>query len=141
MQNKAAALDRLGKDEESLRVMEEAVKLYPDSVLARGGRGVLLARIHKRAAALADARAALLLDTSPATLYQVACIYSLTSKENQDDRREALHLLASALRGGFGLDIIDTDNDLDPLRPLPEFKQAVAAAKLLQARAEGPAAK
>jgi serine/threonine protein kinase/Tfp pilus assembly protein PilF len=137
LQNKAAAQDRLGKDPESLQVMEQAVQLYPDSALTRGGRGVLLARIHQRDRAVADARAALLLDLSPATLYQVACIYSLTSKENPEDRREALHLLASALRGGFGLEIVDTDTDFDPLRTLPAFKEAVAAARLLQARASG----
>jgi len=132
LQNKAAALDRLGKDHESLKVMEQVVALYPESVLARGGRGVLLARVQKRDAALEDARSALLLDTSPSTLYQVACIYSLTSKQNKEDAMQALQLLSSALRGGFGLDIVATDTDFDPVRNLPEFKQAVAAAQVLQ---------
>ena len=131
LENKAAALDRLGKERESLKVAQQVVEFYPDSVLARGGRGVLLARIKERDRAIADAKAALLLDTSPSTLYQVACIYALTSRQNKEDRLEALHLLASALSGGFGLEIVDTDTDLDPIRQLPEFKQAVAAAKLL----------
>ena len=132
LQNQAAALDRLGKNGESLKVMEQVVALYPESVLARGGRGVLLARLHQRENAGKDAREALLLDPSPSTLYQVACIYALTSAEHPEDRREALQLLSAALRGGFGLDIVDTDTDFDSLRTLPEFKQAVAAAKVLQ---------
>jgi len=133
LQNKAAILvDKFGKDGESLKVMEEAVKLYPESVLARGGRGVLLARVKKREAALDDARACLLLDTSPQTFYQVACIYALTSRQHQEDRLQAMHLLSSALRGDFGLQFIDEDRDLDPLRSLPEFKGIVAAARALQ---------
>lgn len=133
LQNKAAALDRLGKDAASLEVLEKTVELYPDSALALCGRGVLLGRKNNREAAHRDARAALLVDLSAATQYQVACIYALTSKQNQGDRIQALHFLSSALLGGYGLDIVDTDTDLDPVRPLPEFKQAVAAAKLLHA--------
>ena len=43
-----------------------------------------------------------------------------------------MHLLSSALRGDFGLQFIDEDRDLDPLRSLPEFKGIVAAARALQ---------
>jgi serine/threonine protein kinase/Tfp pilus assembly protein PilF len=133
LQNKAAILvDKFNQDAKSLQVMEEAVKLYPDSILARGGRGVLLARTGKRAAALEDAQAALLLDTSPSTLYQVACIYALTSRTEVGDRLQALHLLSSALRGGFGLDLVDKDSDLDPLRNLPEFKRLLTAVRALE---------
>src|SRR5205807_2117479 len=100
---------------EALRVMDEAVRLYPDSVLARGGRGVLLARAGKREQALKDAEEALLLDTSPSTLYQVACVYALGAKDHAEDRAKALNLLSSALRKGYGLDLADEDHDLDPI--------------------------
>src|SRR5262249_46365652 len=74
LQNRAAILvDKFDRAEEALQTLEEAVKHYPDSVLARAGRGVLLARTGRRAAAVADAQQALLLDTEPPTLYQVAC--------------------------------------------------------------------
>jgi serine/threonine protein kinase/Tfp pilus assembly protein PilF len=131
LQNKGAALERLGKDALALEVMEKTVALYPDSPLALHGRGVLLARKNNREAAHRDAKAALLVDPSPTTQYQVACIYALTSKQNPGDRVQALHFLSSALVGGYGLQFVDTDTDLDSLRPLPEFKQAVAAAKFL----------
>jgi tetratricopeptide (TPR) repeat protein len=133
LQNKAALLsDKFHKDAEALEVLDEAVRLYPDSVLARGGRGTLLARQGKRDPALADAHKALELDPSPQTLYQVAGIFALTSKTNTEDRVQALHLLSSALRGGFGLEWVADDHDLDPLRDDAEFKRVVAAARALE---------
>jgi eukaryotic-like serine/threonine-protein kinase len=131
LQNKAAALDRLGRAEESLAVIEQTVRLYPESSLALCGRGVLLARKKLHSAAIADAEAALIVDPSPSTFYQAACVYSLLSEKNPTNRLQALHLLSTALHGGYGLDILDTDTDLDLLRALPEFKQITSAAKVL----------
>ncbi len=133
LQNKAALLvDKFGKDEEALRVMDRAVELYPDSELARAGRGVLLARFGKRDKAIEEAQAALLLDTTPPTLYQVACVYALTSKQRAEDRLRAFELLASALRKGYGLDLIDQDTDLDPIRDTPEFRRLADGARALR---------
>lgn len=140
LQNKAAILaDKFHKDDESLAVMNEAVRLFPDSVLTRGGRGVLLARQGKRKEALGDAEEALLLDSAPPTLYQVACIYALTSKNEPADQVKALNLLSEAIRTGFALEWIDEDHDLDPLRKLPEFGKAVAAARALANKTKSPA--
>jgi tetratricopeptide (TPR) repeat protein len=140
MQNKAALLsDQLGRDAEAIEVLDQAVNFYPESVLARGGRGVLLARVGKRAGAVEDARACLLLDSGPSTLYQVACIYALTSKQTPNDRLQAMPLLSAALRAGFGLEFVDHDTDLDTLRPLPEFKRLVAAARALHSQPATPA--
>jgi serine/threonine protein kinase/Tfp pilus assembly protein PilF len=136
LQNKAALLsDKFGNDVDALTVLDRAVNFYPESVLARGGRGVLLARAAKRGPALEDARACLGLDAGPATHYQVACIYALAGKQNPDDCLQALPLLSAALRAGFGLDFVDRDTDLDALRTLPEFQRIVAAARTLHARA------
>jgi serine/threonine protein kinase/regulator of sirC expression with transglutaminase-like and TPR domain len=135
LQNKAAILsDKFSDDAAALKVIERAVELYPESVLTRGGRGVLLARMGQRGTALEDARACLLLDSGAATQYQVACIYALTAKQHADDRLQALPLLSAALRAGFGLDFVDRDNDLDALREMPEFQRLVAAARALHAR-------
>jgi tetratricopeptide (TPR) repeat protein len=139
LQNKAAVLaEAFKKDDESLDIMNFAVRLYPDSVLTRGGRGVLLARKGKRKEALDDAQAALLLDSEAPTLYQVACIYSLTSKQVPADQLKAMSFLAGALRKGFALGWIDTDPDMDPLRKLPEFDKAVAAARELAKKSQTP---
>jgi serine/threonine protein kinase/predicted Zn-dependent protease len=132
LQNEAAILsDKFGRDAESLSVMDRAVQLYPYSVLARGGRGVLLARRGDRDRAVADAESALMIDPSPATLYQVACIYALTSKRESGDRIQALHLLSAALQNGYGLEFVSDDKDLDPLRGESQFRQIVDGARAL----------
>ena len=139
LQNKAALLvDKFHQDAQALEVMNEAVRLYPDSVLTRGGRGVLLARIGKKDEALLDAQEALLLDSGAPTLYQVACIYSLLSAKEAIYQVKALSLLSEALRTGFALEWIDTDTDLDPIRKLPEYVKAVTAARALAAGAAQP---
>jgi serine/threonine protein kinase/lipoprotein NlpI len=140
MQNKASVLSEdLGRIDEAIPVLDKVIALEPSYVPARAGRGVLLARLGRRDAAHADAREALQRDTQPFTIYQVAGIYALTSRGHTDDRREALRLLASALRQGFGLELLDGDHDLDPIRDLPEFRRIVEAARAL--RAGGPSKK
>jgi tetratricopeptide (TPR) repeat protein len=123
--------ERMHKPAESLAVLDRTVEVYPDSASARAGRGVVLARQRKRAEALHDAEESLIRDTKAPNMYMVACIYALTSRQEATDRLQALELLSSALRRGYGLDIVDEDTDLDPIRNLPEFKRIVGAAKEL----------
>jgi serine/threonine protein kinase/Flp pilus assembly protein TadD len=132
LQDKAHVLsERLGRLDEAVKTLDRALELYPEDVDARAGRGVLLARLGRRDAALRDAEEVLRLDDRPFTLYQVAGIYAQTSRRQVGDRREALSLLAKALRGGTGLDLLDGDPDLDPVRRTPEFDRVVKAAKAL----------
>ncbi|HEV3116457.1 MAG TPA: tetratricopeptide repeat protein, partial [Gemmataceae bacterium] len=133
LENKANVLSEcLGQRDEAIRVLDRAVALYPDFVPARAGRGVLLARAGKHNLAEADAKEALLRDTRAPNLYQVACIYALNAKQKPENRLQALHLLSQALRHGFGLDVVDQDSDLDPIRNDPEFRRVVKAAWELQ---------
>lgn len=125
--------ERLDRRDEALAVLDRAVELHPDHVPLRAGRGVELARRGKRDRALSDAREALLRDTRPANLYQVGCIYALTSTSHPEDKKEAFHLIWSALKNGFGFDLIETDSDLDSLRKDPEFAKMVAAARARRA--------
>jgi tetratricopeptide (TPR) repeat protein len=133
-QNKAYVLfELLNKLPESIAVLDGVLKDYPTYLPSLGGRGVLLARLGKRAEALADAAACEKLSRRAETLYQVAGIYALTSRAVADDRRQAYRLLADALsERGYGLDLIDRDGDLDPIREQEEFNRVVAAAKLLR---------
>jgi serine/threonine protein kinase/tetratricopeptide (TPR) repeat protein len=118
--------------EEAVAALTKALDIEPDYAPARSGRGVLLARLGRRKAALEDAEAALLQDRSPPITYQVAGIYALTSKQVLGDRARALQLLASALRQGYGLDDIDNDPELEPIRKEPEFVRLVEAARALR---------
>jgi eukaryotic-like serine/threonine-protein kinase len=135
LQNKAHVLGRLGRDEEGIRVLNRVVALYPDYVPGRAGRGVLHGRREHWEAAREDAAESLARDTGPATLYQVAGIYALTSRQNPDDRLQAFRLLASALRSGYGFEHLESDKDLEPIRKLPEFARLVEASRALQGKA------
>jgi tetratricopeptide (TPR) repeat protein len=117
--------EKLHRPQEALALMERAVAAAPESGSTRSGRGIMLARLGQRTEALRDAEDSLLLDASAARQYQAACIYAMTSTTETDDQPRALQLLWSAVRAGAGLDLIDTDHDLDPLRPLPEFQRLV----------------
>lgn len=126
MQMKAHLLaEHLKRTAEAIAVLDRAVQFYPESPPARAGRGVLLARLGKRDAALRDARDALLADLHAPNQYQVGCIYALTSKDHPADRDEAFRLLWAALRTGFGRDIYKTDADLDPIRNDPAFARLI----------------
>jgi eukaryotic-like serine/threonine-protein kinase len=134
LQDKAHVLgERLHRTEEALKVLNRAIELNPDYVPARAGRGVLLARLGKREAALEDAKESLVRDTKPPNLYQVAGIYALCSKQSPENQLHAIQLLSSALRSGFGLDLVGQDSDLDPIRKDPAFQRVIDAAKALQA--------
>jgi tetratricopeptide (TPR) repeat protein len=123
LQNKAAVLsENLGQTEQAVRVLDRAIELHPNRVRARDGRGILLARLGHRDAALRDAETALSLDKDAETFYRVAGIYAMTSREKSPDRGQALRLLAAAVaRDPTWLPIIPTDPDLGPIRAQPEF--------------------
>jgi serine/threonine protein kinase/Flp pilus assembly protein TadD len=132
LQNKAHFLsEKLGRTEEAVQVLDELTKLYPEEASGRAARGVLLARLGKREAALRDAAEAQTGEV-PRLLYQVAGIYALTSRSHKEDRERAFPLLAGALRGGFGYDLIATDHDLDPIRDDPQFQRLLEAAHMLR---------
>jgi serine/threonine protein kinase/tetratricopeptide (TPR) repeat protein len=132
LQNQAHVLSKLGRNQQALQVLDRVVELYPDYVPARAGRGVLRARLKQRKEALEDADDALARDFGAATQYQVAGIFALTSQQEADDRHEALRYLSSALRRGFGFDLLEGDKELDPIRDRPEFRKLVNAARALQ---------
>jgi eukaryotic-like serine/threonine-protein kinase len=134
LQTKAHVLAHApGRLSDCVRVLDRAVELYPDYVPARSGRGVMLARLGHGDAALADAEESLRQDSQPATLYQVAGIYARLSADRPELRVKALQLLSTALRQGFGFDLLERDQELDSIRELPEFHRLVEAARALRA--------
>jgi tetratricopeptide (TPR) repeat protein len=131
LQNVAHVLSKLDRNEEAVRILDKTVRIHPDHVPARIGRGVLLARLGKRELAHQDANEVLPRDGKGATLYQAACIWALTSRREPADRGEACRLLGLALRKGYGLDQLDKDRDLEPIRQEPEFRRLAEGARAI----------
>jgi len=129
LQDKAAILsDHLGRTEEAVATLDRAIGLHPNAVAPRAGRGVLLARLGRRAEAHEDARFAQKLDSGPSNLYQLAGIFALTSRTDPDDLRGALRLLAASIGRDPGwLNVVPKDPDLDPIRDRPEFRRLIEA--------------
>jgi eukaryotic-like serine/threonine-protein kinase len=135
LQNKAHVLSKLGRNDAAAKTLDKAIKHAPDFVLARAGRGVLLARLGERDRAHQDADECLARDHKPLTLYQLAGIYALTSRTHAEDRQQAFRLLSAALQKGVGFELLETDRDLDPIRSCPEFQKLVDAARAIRTAA------
>ncbi len=131
-QNKANALaEVLNRPADAVKVLDAAVERFPDYLLARAGRAVLLARVGKADAARKDAAAAL--DGSPPAVvcYQAACVYLLTAKTDAD-RKTGVALIRRALRlDPAWATLMPTDPDLKAVWNSDEFRQLIRAAEVM----------
>jgi hypothetical protein len=109
--------------------------MLPEYAPGRAARAIVLARLGKRAEAHAEAARARKCSDHCSVTYQVACVYAVTSgaAEGQAaDRKAAFALLRQAIRDGFqDVKRMETDQDLETLRKLPEFGKLVEAVKEL----------
>lgn len=123
----------LKKPDEAIATLDKLISMTKDDPAAWAGRGVLQARNKQRKQALKDAQHALAIRRDSMTVYQVACIYALTSATEPKDADLALKLLAEAFpQNSQLLPLARTDHDLDPLRKLPKFRNLVMAVRVLQ---------
>jgi tetratricopeptide (TPR) repeat protein len=137
LEDRAAVLaERLGRPDDAVEALAQVIHLAPQRGQARAGRAVLLARLGRRDEALHDAKEAERLDPRPEVLYQTAGVYALTSEVDSADRREAFRLLGTALRKGYGFDLLEIDPDLRPIRGQPEFRRLLEAARALRSPGE-----
>ena len=115
--------ERLHRPQDAISVLN---RLQHDSSLPLGeivSRGVLSARLGKRDEALADAQHVLGHSPNAKELFQVACIYSLTSLPDNSDAEIALRLLEKAIvLEPQWLLIAMKDPDLNKLRLHAEFR-------------------
>lgn len=137
LESKAHLLsERLGRAEDAVEVLNIALRAYPEHAPALAARGVLLARLYRREEALRDVEHALSIDGSSAILYQASGAFALTSQTFSSDRRRAINLLTSAIRNGFGHDLIEQDPDLTPLKDDPEFQKLIQVVHALHPASE-----
>src|SRR5262249_62247208 len=93
LEAKASVLsEQLGRTEDAIHVLDEAVRFHPDYPPVRSGRGVLLARLGRREPGHAGARESLRLPPRPEVTCQVARLYALPSPEAPAPRPRALPL-------------------------------------------------
>ncbi len=132
LQNQAHVLGKLGRNAEAVQALDRAVELFPEYAPSRAGRGVIHARLGHWEAAEADAREAVHKDASAANVYQVAGIFALLTGHDPKHKPEALQLLTTALRAGFGFEHVETDPELAPLRGDAEFDRVVVGVRSLR---------
>jgi serine/threonine protein kinase/Flp pilus assembly protein TadD len=123
---------------QAIETLNQAVLYFPNTAALRASRGVLHARAKQRENALKDAEKALIMDRSPAMLYQVGCIHALLADSSSADCSRALELLAAALQHGYGSQLLEQDADLDLIRAHSEFQQLLTAARTIQGKAKQP---
>ena len=116
----------LGQAFEGLNQLESAEKCYISSLRLDTSQwmphfrlGVLYTTLHKLDKAEGEyLNAVRILPEEPANYYNLACL-----KANQKQTISALHYLEEALKHGFSdYDWVTKDEDLAPLRALPEWK-------------------
>ena len=120
--------EHLGKPEEAVLALDRADEIQPDAVPSLAGRAVLLARLGKSKAARADAARCLVLDESALTLYQVACVDSLTARTAADRAAAITHLRAAVRKDATWASGMPTDPDLKAVKDEADFRALMAAA-------------
>ncbi len=132
LMNKANVYDeKLHRETDAIAVLNLIVAHHPYHATARAGRAVLSARQGDRKSALSDAEYCLGQNPNSEIRYQLAGVYALMAKTHPDDAKRAFELLRSALKDGYGYDLIRIDPDLATVRDRPEFRKLIEAAKQL----------
>jgi len=128
--------EHLRRPDDALKVLNQAIGVHPLDAYLWSGRAVLHARAGRRDAALLDVAEALNLSNEPLLVYQVACVYALTSRTVAIDKQEAMSMLAKCFRANANIARLAwTDKDMDPIREDVEFKRLVSASEILAPKA------
>ncbi len=139
LMNKAHVLaEILHRPNEARTVLERAISAYPEYAPALAGQAVILGRLKQRDEALDRIEQALRYDKSGETLYQAGCVYALTSQVEPDDANAAIFYLRTALETRFGLEYLDDDPDLNPIRTRAEFARLKRLAEELRHQVPPP---
>ncbi len=129
LQNKAALLSQLNRNEEAIEVMSKMAELSPGDLGTLLGRGILLARVGERDRALADVAAAEKRVLPPTARYQLARILAQTSTEFPDDADQAERHLKTALTQDPRLSrLLKRDPDMRAIADRPAIQTLLKAA-------------
>jgi len=133
LRHRISLMANLRDDEGALRAANQAAELYPESAFARVLKARCLARLGRRDEAVKEAEACLKLTSNdPGVLFEAGCVYARTSQTHPEDRKLAFDLLKKATRAGYvKVRSYEVDQDLTPIRSLPEFDALLRAIKEL----------
>ncbi|MFY8059480.1 MAG: tetratricopeptide repeat protein, partial [Planctomycetaceae bacterium] len=125
--------ERLGREEDSVAVLDRLLVGSPRYQKALSGRAVLHARAGRFELAKKDVDTLLAMPERRGhdINYHIACTYALMSPSQPLLASEAISWLARAVAGGYGRDIIDTDTDLQPIRGMQDFQMIRRTARIL----------
>ena len=131
--NEARVLsEALGRTEEAVIALDQALAYHPQAVSAITERAILLARLGRRAEAHKDSAASLSVDDSAETLFRAARTFALTSKAEPADALQSLRFLALAARKDDArLGQMESDPDLATLRHRPEYARLRDALRIV----------
>ena len=130
--NRANLMDQhLHREAEAVAALDRLIEIHPQALIARSGRAVLLARLGRSEAARADAEHCLARNPEPFLRYQLAGAYARLATREAAHGDTAMRLLREALRAGAGYEYIGTDADLDPIRGRADFRETLAAVRVL----------
>ncbi len=134
LQNIAHVLsERLGRNREAIEALDQILMIAPDEPATLASRGVLLARMGQREAAIQDAERVLTASNDPLHIYQAGCIYAQCSKLAPNDLPRATQLLAQAMARDAKLAATAVqDKDLEPLKGNAGFRKLLAAAMQIE---------
>jgi serine/threonine protein kinase/tetratricopeptide (TPR) repeat protein len=122
----------------AIQALDRVLSFQPENAVALASRGVVHARAGHYEAALGDARSALEASSDAEVIYQVAGIHALLARNDESQQAEAVRLLATALAAQPALAaLVETDEDLSPIRHLPAVQSLVSAAVELESTAAG----
>lgn len=129
--NKAWFLsEKLGDHAKAVDVFDEALTVAPGYGPSLATKALYLARLGNHRAADVEAKKALLSSADPEVSYQVAGVYSLTSRSVPGDADQAVLYFTQSLRDGFrDFMAVDADPDLKWVRDRPDFQAVLAAAR------------
>ena len=126
----------LKRYDDAIKDLDQAVELNPPQAMAllRSDRARSRAQIDRTTESLAEAMEVAKADPKDSgefqnlVLYNLACVYAITSGKIADKQQEyadrAMELLNSAVAAGYNkADSMAKDPDLDPLREREDFKQ------------------
>jgi tetratricopeptide (TPR) repeat protein len=140
LQNQAnVQAELLHRPARAVEILDRMLKYHPEYVVGLCGRAVYLARAGRIDEAIRQGKSILELSDTPFTQYRVGCVYALAAKKNPDSEKEALGLIARALKKGEGYAYLHDDSDLDPIRKTPDFKTLLQFVKKLESLEQSPA--